>query len=262
MLGFTMRYSISYSNALVFLLLAFGALYIIEVGLGITFLKDLWVNLVAALVVVLVIDKIVEKSKLRRTEQSIFYAKQRIFGVLSDLVLAMRPPDNWQERLEDKKDTWSDFYERIWKSKEEALHTLEALIDSYYHLIGERLTNDVLEMIDILSGSDWTTMDPNWLKAHELTYDEGDLLSLSYFTDLVAIIICQAVATLQEEKVTVVKRWIEQTERKPPKVARKRVEVLMWDLPLSTEFEIRKESIEFKDKCAEAYKQELKEPHS
>lgn len=77
-------------NYLLYLLLVvFGLLYAIELTSGSLFsgrANDLLANLFAALVVVLIIDRIVRRSELQKKERTLSYVRRSVGAGLTDLV--------------------------------------------------------------------------------------------------------------------------------------------------------------------------------
>ena len=73
---------------------------------------DLWANLFASLIVLLVIEHIIIQSKLVEIEPSKRYIKGRILHTLLDLIVHSMPPSNWKTRLETDLD-WEDYFENL-----------------------------------------------------------------------------------------------------------------------------------------------------
>jgi len=128
-----MRVNFSYI-LLLLLLFVLGALYLNEVVY-----RDLWANLFAALIAVLAIDVIVERSKrireFQRSEKSLRYVRQRTAGVFIDLIWQLRPPKDWQEHLTKPDFKWGDFFKKVLTLDADALNRLEVLLDKYHYLM-------------------------------------------------------------------------------------------------------------------------------
>jgi len=91
---------------------------------------------------------------LKPHARTINYVKRRITRVYTDLVWRMGPPKNWEERIRRKDSNWNDYYNKIWHTKENALHNLETLLDRYYGPVDELgLIDDIVEMVAILEDS-------------------------------------------------------------------------------------------------------------
>lgn len=232
-----------------FFLFLFGVLYVIDPVYESLSFKDIWANLFAALVAVLLIDEIVKKQRLQRTERSINYVRRRISGVFIDLIWQMHPPKGWQKRLKDKKSNWDDFYKRVWNSKEKALHSLEALYDKYHHLLDAQLSNDVLEMVETLRGFIWIVADPSSSGKR----GKRDLSSIAFETNLA---IHQAIGTIKRSELLdySVTRTISYNPGDPPKASRKGrrpidIEGLIKDQYQRYE-SFLEESIKFRDECS------------
>lgn len=177
---------VNFRYVLILLCVIFSALYASFYFYGIE-VRDLIANIIAALVTVLFIDWIVRKSELQKREHSINYVKRRITSVYTDLIWRMQPPKDWQERIAKKGSNWDDYYHKVWNTKENALHTLETLLDRYYDLISAiELTDDILEMVAILDDPiRWMMADPNTtlkrgpLTLHTISGDVTNVISQS-----------------------------------------------------------------------------------
>ncbi|MDH5595267.1 MAG: hypothetical protein OEY40_00935 [Candidatus Bathyarchaeota archaeon] len=192
--------------------------------------------------------RIDKKLALQKTERSINYVKGRITGVYADLIWRMRPPKDWEKRFKRTNSNWDDFYEDIWNVKENALSSLETILDRYHYLIDAELTNDVLEMVDLLRDSVWIIANPSILRKRAMT-------DLSNTANQISVIVTQAINTIKSHKLLYysvfrVARW---SEGEPPKIERYLgkivdVEAMTESHYLSYEKTLE-ESIKFRDEC-------------
>ena len=229
----------------VILVVLYGLFYFYQIEF-----RDLTANLLASLVTILVIDQIVEKWKLQKTEQSINYVKRRITSVYLDLVWRMQPPKDWQERLKSKNSNWDDYYGKVWSLKEDYLHSLEMLLDRYHYLIDVELKNDVIEMVELLDDRfTWMMADPSI----EIERKSLDLYSIA---GSVTNVISQSINTIKRHKLVEESKYRVVTSRKgePPKTERKKLTYPSESALKRRHYkyfeQILEESIDFRDKCS------------
>lgn len=148
---------------LISLCVFFGVLYSVlykfyyEVGF-----RDLVANLLASFITILVIERIVEWWRSQRIEPSITVVKRQILDTYWNLLRYMRPPSNWRERLQDKNANWDDYYETAWNVKEDALNSLLKIWESFHDLIGDKMKNDVIAIMNLLDDPyTWVNIDPH-----------------------------------------------------------------------------------------------------
>jgi hypothetical protein len=148
---------------LIILLIVFGSFYFVGTIIGsqgIAYLEwlsvstDLWANLFASLVVIVVIERIIHRSQQERSRISTTYIRGRILHVLVELMENMRVPSNWRERLEEE-DNFYDFYEDLRNSREQGLLEIETIVDNYSHFLEPELRNDVFVLVSILRSYDF-----------------------------------------------------------------------------------------------------------
>lgn len=151
-----------WTYALVFLLCLFGTLYLIGTFLEtqfeivqalITPISDLWANLFASLIVVLLIERIIHHVKIEKNDQSITYVKGRIVGTLIDLMYIGMTPRNWKGKLENPKFNWSNYVNDLCNSRKQVLQELENIIDRYSHLLEPEIMNDIFVLASVLRSS-------------------------------------------------------------------------------------------------------------
>ncbi len=148
-----------WTYVLVFLLCLFGTLYFIGTFLEtqfkfvqawITPFADLWANLFASMIVVVIFERIIYRSKIEKNEQSITYVKGRIFGVLIDLMGTGMAPRNWKGKLENPKFNWSKYVNDLCNSRKQVLQELENIVDRYSYLLEPEIMNDVFVLVSVL----------------------------------------------------------------------------------------------------------------
>ena len=139
---------------LLFLLVVFGLFYLFGrvYSIWLSTYTDLWANLFASLIVILGIERISRKIRLRKDKVSITYVKGRIAHTLTNLMQSVVVPRDWQTRLQAGDYDWVDFFERIGRSTDNALDELDRAIESYSFILEADLRNDVFTIISILRG--------------------------------------------------------------------------------------------------------------
>lgn len=189
-----------FSFVLWILLFVFGSFYAygtyIEITNATFFLtKDLWGNLFASMIVVLLIDKIVRRTELQKSERSIRYVKGRIVHTFSNLAIHLRPPSNWQERLNSETLDLDNYYRKILGIRRQALSELDVISDKYVYLIEPKLRNDVFDIMSLLDS--WT-----WVALQEPTRClADDLWRLYNFSSLTSAIISKSADTIKRHKL-------------------------------------------------------------
>ena len=234
---------------LLLILFVFGAVYFTR-----TEYRDLTANLFAAIIAVLLIDKIVEKSKLQRSDRSIRYVRRKIAGVCIDLIWRMRPPKDWQERFAKADSSWDDFYETVWTLKTDALNRLEALLDKHHYLMDADLRNSVFDMVSLLE-------DPLWIIADLDIVRERSSADLSFIAGEVPVIIHQSIETLKRhELLELTVRSVTWGRDKKPKIERRKVPDAQSHRKTQYSYyeNLLKESIKFRDECQKQHLMKLK----
>jgi hypothetical protein len=245
----------NFSYLLWLLLSVFGALYVIEVVYGGLWAKDLWANLFAAFLAVVLIDRIVEKSKLQRSERSIRYVRRKIAGVCTDLIWRMGPPKGWQELLAKVDSNWDDFYRRVWTLRTDALSRMEALLDKHHYLMDAELRNYVFDMVESLNDDRWIIADLDIVRER----DVGDLSSIA---KEITIIIHQSIEAIKRHKLLEYSyRSVTWSKGEQPKIERRTVPdpQALRKAQYSYYENLLKESIKFRDECSKQYLMKLKE---
>jgi hypothetical protein len=165
------------SILLLLLLVLFGSLYF-----GCSTYKDLWANLFAAVITVLLIDRIVERSEIQRNERSIRYAKGHAANVCTQLMWRLRPPRDWKERIKQENPEWKDYFQTISILRTESMDRIERFLGSYSNLVDSKFRNDLFDILNLLNSGSWNTP---YLNIENKT----DMICLGFLIhDIVAII--------------------------------------------------------------------------
>lgn len=139
---------------------------------------DLWANLFASLLVILVIEKILQESReqerLARIEPSKRYIKGKILHALTDLIGYGAPPSDWKSRLESDSD-WNDYFEKLIGVRNEALEELQNILVNPAPLLDDRLRNDVTSIVETLNSFTWKTIEISHGKDIWSLYDAAGL---------------------------------------------------------------------------------------
>lgn len=245
---------------LVLLLIVFGSLYFIELGFGVLLggrISDLLANLFAALIVVLIIDRIVRRSELQKKESVLEYVRRSVGENLSNLILGMQPPEDWKRRLKGGvpiETAWNNFFNRVWNVKENNLNSLQRLLEAYHNMIEEEeLTEDIFEMISILKDHLWVLIDPS------IRGKGRDIMDLSQISSETNTVIQHAKDTIERHKlleysVARARTWSKGEPTKFMLVRVRRKDAY------SLYEKIVKESIEFRDACEDAWIKSKKKP--
>lgn len=179
----------NFSHLLLLILVVFGSFYLFEPNY-----KDLWANLFATLIAVILIDRIVDKLKLQKSERSIRYIKGVTARIYANLMLRMRPPENWRGLLDKKSFDWSAYCNRIWTSRKEALDKLETLLDRHSHLMEAELRNDIFDMISLLEATLWFLTEQDEVPT-------ADLFQLVHIATLPVAAIDESLKSLKRHKL-------------------------------------------------------------
>lgn len=127
--------------------------------------NDLTANFFAGFLTAFLINEIFRKSRKR----AINFVRKIITRIYTNFIWLTPLPKDWQERIKNPNSNWDDFYYTVWNVKEDTLSSLQAILDRYYDLIDEELTNDVLDTIGLLDNSvTWMIADPNYDKEKKL----------------------------------------------------------------------------------------------
>lgn len=150
---------INWTYALVFLLCLFGTFYFTGTFFGtqsdliriwITPSTDLWANLFASMIAIVVIERIIHRARIEKNQQSITYARGRIAHALVHLILSARVPSNWKNKLANPKFNWPRYIHELRDSRNHTLEELENILDCYSHLLEPKLMNDIFVLVSVL----------------------------------------------------------------------------------------------------------------
>lgn len=235
------RFRFGYFLWILFIL--FGSLYLYEVAVANTFLRDLWANLLAAMIAVLLIDRIVKETELRKSERSIRYVKGKVAGIFSTLVFSMRVPSDWRARLGRSGSNWNDYYERVSASRNEALDGLENVLDSHSYLLDAVLRNDVFVTVSLLSSFTWFLVESG---------SERDLWKLYDAASLAVAIINQSTEAIKSHKLLKSTGYSMHFKEGEPPVLEFGKSGIVEKTQYSYYNEWLKEAIEFRDACHRA----------
>lgn len=157
--------------------------------------KDIWGELFASMIVVLLIDRIIRRTELQKSERPIRYVKARIAHTCSNLAIYLKPPSDWQIRLNNDKLDWNDYFKRVLINKTQSQDELDTILYKYSYLIEPELRNDIFDIISLLNS--WT-----WLALEEPTRSlEDDLWRLYNYANLVSALISESTETIKSHKL-------------------------------------------------------------
>jgi hypothetical protein len=142
------------------LLILFGVLYFYDLAR----MRDLWANLFAAVIVVLIIDRIIKQTEMQKSERSMRYVRGKVGGILLSLIVEMRAPSKWQENLSKSDSNWNNYYRRVLESRAEGLEKLEGILDSHSYLLDTDLRNEMFSMDSLLGSWTWFSIEQNQQK--------------------------------------------------------------------------------------------------
>ena len=156
-ISFLLRITNKGTYLLLILLCIFGVFYFIgtqlkhdaTVNSWLSTYTDLWANLFASMIVIIGVERIVSYMHFEKNKPSVAYVKERVTQSLIDMMISMRIPDNWRERMHEN-DSWTDFFAEFLNSKDKALQKLERIIDSYSFILESELRNDLFSIVHIL----------------------------------------------------------------------------------------------------------------
>lgn len=114
--------------------------------------KDLWANLLASMVVILIIERIVKKSRLEKNRQSVSFIRGRIARTLENLITSVKAPNDWKKNLDNPQFNWDSYYDGLIASRDVALEEFENIVDRYSYLLDSEpeLINDMICFVSSL----------------------------------------------------------------------------------------------------------------
>lgn len=211
-------------------------------------ISDLTANVTIALFVALVLEKLIDElkltSRLQKTTRSRNYVKRRISSVYNNLIWFMQPPHDWKKRLTNPDSNWDDYYKQKFNVKENALHELETVLDRHPHLIDLELTNDILEMVELLSSrTRWMAIEPRFRHP----------LNLEFFASDVHYVMNESYETIKRHKLLETEhRLIISRSGETPKTTWKKTPKSQTTRSYIVFQEAVQEALRFKDACHNA----------
>jgi hypothetical protein len=156
-----------FSYLMLGLLVSFVVLYWFDPVILERNLKDLWANLLASVIAVLLIDKVIELSKRERQEKSRDYVKSKLYGTCTFLMYGFSPMVSrfdwgyftwsWEEYI--KRDyngeDWAWYFEHVIKSRDRALKELRYIAEYQLAPLEEELRGDLMTLLHSLENRDW-----------------------------------------------------------------------------------------------------------
>jgi hypothetical protein len=122
---------------------------------------DIWANLLAAVVTVLLIDRISLASEKTKFKPSKEYAESRIMSICLSIISSMAPPFGWKTKLEAPGEIWDDYYDTLLKERDQAVEKLEKTLVLYSNLFDSKLLNQVCELLKMLTDHSWSHLEIN-----------------------------------------------------------------------------------------------------
>jgi hypothetical protein len=242
---------VRFSYLLMILLFTFIFLYLYDPIVSSRSFKDLWANLLAGVLAALLIDRIVKYSEREKLESSTKYVMQRLARICTSLVHnmapAMQPTDygyikmSWENALkaEFNSQDWAWYYERIQKSRQNALDELRYVVNNQRELLSEKQQNDLFTLLETLEMSEWEW----WLR--DLRNDIWKLLNISI---LAATTANEAFRTLREDDLplNLETRWSVDIGKRPQRIEAKINKKLLSD-ELKKYEELSNQTMKFRD---------------
>jgi len=156
-INFLLRITNKATYLLLILLVVFGVFYFVgtqfkldsTVNSWLRTYTDIWANLFASMIVIIGVERIVSYMHFEKNKPSVAYVKERVTQSLIDLMMSMRIPDNWREKMRENG-SWTDFFTEFLNSKDKALQNLERIIDNYSFILEPELRNDLFSIVHIL----------------------------------------------------------------------------------------------------------------
>jgi hypothetical protein len=156
-----MKFRWNWNYFLIILSVLFGSLYLVGTFFGnihvitqtlIFPMSDLWANLFASLIAVLIIERILHRAKIQKNKQSIIYVKGRILTTLTDIIMNSKAPSNWKEKLDNPEYDWEQYINELYCASSWSVKHLENIIDCYSHLLEPEIMNDIFLSVSVLRG--------------------------------------------------------------------------------------------------------------
>jgi len=156
-ISFLLRITNKGTYLLLILLCVFGVFYFVGTQLKLdasasswlSTYTDLWANLFASMIVIIGVERIVSYMHFEKNKPSVSYVKERVTQSLIDLMISMRIPDNWRDKMRENG-SWTDFLTEFLNSKDKTLQELERIIDNYSFILEPELRNDLFSIVHIM----------------------------------------------------------------------------------------------------------------
>lgn len=170
------------------LLLIFGVLYWFDPVILGRNLGDLWANLLASVIAVLLIDNIIQLSNREKQSKSIDYVKNKLFRICSSLLSGLAPAVTlhdsgyinwtWESLIkkEYNKEDWAYYFEQIAKERTKALSQIRYAINNQQDLLEDELLGELFVLLESLENPDWDM----WISL----FERKDIWRLKYLSEL------------------------------------------------------------------------------
>lgn len=223
-------------------LVIFGIFYLVGTLTEIFYFQnfaDLWANLFASLIVLLVIEYIVKQSRMKGIEPSKKYIKKQIIHTLEDLIMNGSPDSDWKILLKSNLD-WRTYFNLFLKMRQMALGELIPILGNPDFLLTDKLRNDIIQIIELLHHKTWIEID---------NIHRNDIWSLCKNADLSSAVINQSIETIkQNELLENYRLKLVFNEGEAPQIVESENEVDLEHERLGYEIHLNR-AIEFRDEC-------------
>lgn len=217
--------------------------------------RDLWGSLFASMIAVLLIDRMVRRTELEKSKESIRFVKAKIAIECHKLIKNLKPPADWKKRIENRDSSWDDCLKRVWDTRVHSTAEFERLLDNYSHLMNRELENDIALLTSLLYDPDLAPFDlTQYQKSDDLIkYPKSELLGVVWVANVVSAVISNSIRIVRKyELLQSIVRYKTIPKGKTPTIT-------LGDRGEDHEFFAKvqdyesalAETIEFKDKCAE-----------
>jgi len=209
--------------------------------------KGLWDSLFVSIIAVLLIDRIVRRTELQKSERSIRYVRGRIAHTCSKLAIYSKPPSDWEERLKGDDLTWNHYFSSVSCLRTQALNELDTILDKYGYLIESDLRNDVFDIVNLLNSLTWSAL-------QEPTRSiEDELWRLYNYANMTSAVMSKSTETIKSHRL-LESAGISTSFKKgePPKIKRGVViSQRMREYQIKDHERFLKEAINLRDACHE-----------
>ena len=225
------------------LLFIFGIFYFAGTLIEISWFSpftDLWANLFASLIVLLVIEHIVRQSRLEGIEPSKRYITGKILQIITELMHYVKPPSDWKTRLESGSE-WTDYFEKLVGVRKEALEELQKILINPAPVLDDRLRNYVTSIVETLTTFSWKIIEINRGK---------DIWGLCEAASISATVISQSIDMIKQNDLLKNRGRVSRgNEGKAPKIEVLKNGCINKEYQYSLYEKWLNLSIEFRDEC-------------